>query len=272
MNSAAPPSIKVVVLGHRGMLGRTVAKFLSESGREVLTVPGRCSPKSPDPFVEEVVSLNADWCVNGIGLAPRGGVSADDLMAINGELPAALSRALPATCGLIHPSTDGVFAPDRANRAFDEAPDATDDYGRSKRRAELALARDNDFTIRCSIIGPDAPGQTRNLLSWFLNAKGAVNGFSNHMWNGITSLQWARIADDIIEGGRISSPRPIQPAAEPALSKRDLLRLIAEIWERPTAVNSIEAPAVVARTLAPNIETPQLAEQLRDLRIWTSLR
>lgn len=262
--------MKVTVLGHRGMLGHTVARCLEESGRDVLTVSGRFSPESPALFLDEVVSMDPDWCVNCIGLAPRGGVSADELMAINGELPAALSRALPNTCGMIHPSTDGVFSPDGANRAFDEAPDATDDYGKSKRRAELALNRDNDFVIRCSIIGPDAPGQTRNLLSWFLNAEGAVDGFANHMWNGITSLEWARIANDIIDGGHVTSSRPIQPATQPATSKRDLLRLIADVWELPKVVNSIESPAAVARTLVPNIETPQLATQLRELKKWAS--
>ena len=132
-------------------------------------------------------------------------------METNGELPAALSRSLPESCGLIHPSTDGVFSASGAHRAFDETPDASDAYGKSKQRAESALSRPNDMVIRCSIIGLDPPGKSRSLLSWFLNAEGAIEGYSNQMWNGITSLQWARIADGIIDGRRLESPRPIQP-------------------------------------------------------------
>jgi dTDP-4-dehydrorhamnose reductase len=261
--------MKVCVLGHRGMLGHTVARFLAESGRDILTVSNRYSPEAPEPFLDEVVSLNPDWCVNAIGLAPRGDVSAESLMAINGDLPAALSSALPTSCGLIHPSTDGVFSPQGVNRSFDEIPDATDDYGVSKQQAEAALNRENDFVIRCSIIGPDPPGPPRNLLSWFLNAEGSVDGYSNHLWNGITTLQSARLASDILAGRHATSPRPLQPASQPAISKCDLLRLIAEIWGSSTVVNSVEASTVIARTLAPNIETPPLSQQLRELRDWS---
>jgi dTDP-4-dehydrorhamnose reductase len=262
--------MKVCVLGHRGMLGHTVARFLAESGRDILTVSNRYSPESPEPFLDEVVSLKPDWCVNAIGLAPRGDVSAERLMAINGDLPAALSSALPASCGLIHPSTDGVFSAEGANRAFNETPDAKDNYGRSKQRAETALNRENDYVIRCSIIGPDPPGPPRNLLSWFLNAAGAVDGYSNHMWNGITTLQWARIANQILQDRSLASSTPIQPALQNALSKYELLRLIAEIWASATWVNSVEASNVITRTLTPNIETPPLSTQLRELREWHS--
>ena len=251
------------------MLGHTVAAFLAESGREVVTVSERFSAGSPIRFTDKIAALEPDWCVNCIGLAPREGIDAEKLTEANTALPEALSRGLPAGCGLIHASTDGVFSPSKPDRQFDEPADATDNYGLSKRGAEDALNRPNDFIVRCSIIGPDPQGQSRNLLSWFLNAEGSVDGYSNHQWNGITTLQWARIANDILAGRHAASPRPLQPAIQPAISKGDLLRLIAEIWESPTVVNSTEAASAIARTLAPNIETPPLSRQLRELKDWS---
>jgi dTDP-4-dehydrorhamnose reductase len=261
--------MKVCVLGHRGMLGHTVAEFLVESGREVVTIPGRFSAEFPARFTDEIAALKPDWCINCIGIAPRGNVSIDELSGINRELPSALSRTLPKTCGLIHPSTDGVFSPHGSDRSFDEDPDATDDYGNSKRQVETASIRENDFVIRCSIIGLDLPGKSRNLLSWFLKTEGQVDGYSNHMWNGITALQWARIANDILSDRHNASPRPLQPATQPAISKEALLNLIAEIWNRPTIVHSVKAPTDISRTLAPNIETPQLSRQLIELKEWS---
>src|SRR3712207_7028958 len=63
----------------------------------------------------------------------------------------------PTLCrsGWAQPSTDGVFAPDRAACRAGDAPDATDPYGASKRAAEEAVAG-RGWIVRCSIVGPEA--------------------------------------------------------------------------------------------------------------------
>jgi dTDP-4-dehydrorhamnose reductase len=265
-----PHPMNVCVLGHRGMLGTAVARFLKESGHRVQTIANRFSSCAADEFIDAVQAGTPDWCVNCIGIAPRQELKLELLTDTNSELPAALSRELPTECGLIHASTDGVFRPDRADRRCDEPTDATDNYGLSKRRAEDALSRPNDFIIRSSLVGIDPPGRPDNLLSWFLGASGDdVSGFANQMWNGITTLQWARFAAELIERRASPPGRILQPAVLPPVSKFDLLNLFGEVWEHPRAVNAAEAPASVTRTLKPNIETPPLREQLLRLKSWT---
>jgi len=55
------------------------------------------------------------------------------------------------------------------------------------------------FHLRASIIGPE-PKAHVSLLDWFLGQKkdAAVNGFTNHQWNGVTTLHFARLCHGII--------------------------------------------------------------------------
>ena len=85
--------------------------------------------------------------------------------------------------------------------------------------------------IRTSIIGPEL-GEGHGLMGWFLRQDGEVNGYVNHLWNGITTLEWAKVCFEIISRG--DSPRRAiaQPGIEPAVSKYELLALISRVWEK----------------------------------------
>ena len=57
----------------------------------------------------------------------------------------------------------------------------------------------NKYLLRGSIVGPEA-AQGKSLLNWFLNqSEGKVNGFIDHMWNGITTLNFAKIVHGMIK-------------------------------------------------------------------------
>ena len=69
--------------------------------------------------------------------------------------------------------------------------DADDAYGMSKVVGEVKAS--NKIITRASIIGPEQ-GEGKSLLNWFLNTKDeALNGFKNHHWNGITTLNLSLI-------------------------------------------------------------------------------
>jgi dTDP-4-dehydrorhamnose reductase len=52
--------------------------------------------------------------------------------------------------------------------------------------------------LRCSIIGKEKNTKF-SLLSWFLNNKNIkINGFTNHYWNGLTTLALVKIVNGII--------------------------------------------------------------------------
>jgi dTDP-4-dehydrorhamnose reductase len=100
---------------------------------------------------------------------------------------------------VIHVSTDGVFAPNAGACREDTPVSATDPYGQTK-----ALGEVNSpvvLNLRCSIVGPDPIGG-RGILEWIRNRpRGAeVAGYIDHLWNGVTTLQFAHLCEKLIAG------------------------------------------------------------------------
>jgi dTDP-4-dehydrorhamnose reductase len=259
--------IRVCVLGHRGMLGHVVARYLAEQGCQVTTVGRRFSAESHYPFLDELLAGRPDWCVNCIGARRQQVNSRRELFAVNAFLPRFCSTRLPRSVGFIQASSDGVFDPLIPARQVDDIPDATDEYGLSKTLGERALRGEKQFILRCSIIGPEQYKAT-SLFSWFLSQKAAVQGYCNQSWNGITTLEWAKQCWELIQGNRRALGPVLQPGTWPAVSKKQVLDLIGRIWQHPVAVQPGQAAFPVFRTLVPNTVCPPLADQLLELCRW----
>jgi|JFJP01.1.fsa_nt_gi dTDP-4-dehydrorhamnose reductase len=263
--------MRVCVLGHRGMLGHVVARYLISQGCKVVTISERFIPSCPNSFLDEIKKNQPDWCVNCIFLPPKKAHSPQELFEINAFLPELLATQLPPSIAIIQPSTDGVFTPLLPNRLATDTPDASDDYGLSKCHAESVMKGHNHYIIRCSILGIEL-GTTYSLLSWFLAQKESVNGYVNHYWNGITTLQWAKVCSQIIYKNNTTNYQLFQPGILPTLTKYELLIMFSQIWDHNLDIKAILAETPVVRTLVPNIDTPSLIEQLRELKVWeTSL-
>ena len=208
---------RIIVFGSTGMLGGAVSRVLSrEPAFEVLgTHRGAASSPlffdglGPDRTLGRLLA-GASFAINCIGLTKpeiREGDPASLLKAerINSELPHRLAEAgLKAGARLIHISTDGVFS-GRAG-PYDEAsrPDPVDAYGRTKLAGEIQGP--NALTLRCSIIGPDS-ARKRGLFEWFRSLKpgDSATGYTNHLWNGVTTFQFARLCRLIVSGGHFDS-------------------------------------------------------------------
>ena len=56
------------------------------------------------------------------------------------------------------------------------------------------------MNLRCSIIGKEIRNN-KSLISWFLNNEEniSLNGFTNHIWNGVTTDVFAKICIGIIK-------------------------------------------------------------------------
>ena len=107
---------------------------------------------------------------------------------------------------VIHISTDGVFA-SNAGICLEDTPCNCDDlYGQSKRLGETVAS--NFLNIRCSIIGLD-PANKKGLLEWLKSrpAGSEVRGFQNHLWNGVTTLQFAQLCLALIVDGVFDAVR-----------------------------------------------------------------
>lgn len=261
---------RVFVLGHRGMLGHVVAAYLRAQGCEVCTSEERYGGTPHEPLLEAVRGSGCAWIINALGAIPQKGVDVETLFRANTHFPLHLLQTLHPSQRLIHASTDCVFSGERGRYHTQDFKDAGNDYGLSKALGE-AVALDPRVTcLRVSLVGPEgARGTGSGLLGWFLKQEGPVQGYTNHFWNGITTLEWAKTAFEMMRGtvGSCSSG-VVQLGVAEHLSKHDLLQMFAEVWEHPIEIQPFAAPEPVDHTLVPQVVRPPLQEQLRELREW----
>ena len=127
----------------------------------------------------------------------------------------------------------------------------------------------NKFITRASIVGPE-PGEGKSLLNWFLNTKDeAVNGFKNHHWNGITTLNYAKIVNGMIE----ENYKDIQLhhlIPQDIVNKYELLKLFSEYFDKEIVINSVEADVEIDRTLETN--NPEINELIWKLGGYSSVQ
>ena len=136
-----------------------------------------------------------DHVINAIGVTIPFSLQEPALtFFINGALPHLLADVFGEK--LIHVTTDCVYDGKEGFPYDEDSPKSpVDIYGLSKSLGEPA----NCLTIRTSIIGRELDGKT-GLLEWFLQQEGkAVTGFAGHYWNGITTQQYAKVCDQIMQ-------------------------------------------------------------------------
>jgi dTDP-4-dehydrorhamnose reductase len=257
--------MKICVLGHQGMLGHVVFRFLKERGHQMVTVSSKFTNNTCTLFIDELISHSSDWTINCIGRRTSECTAQEELFYANAFLVKTCLSHLEKPQNFIQASTDGVFNPHTSDRSVNDILDAQDFYGQSKIEAEKISLEYGAKIIRTSIIGPDLCG-IKNIFSWYLSQSNPVRGYANHSWNGITSLEWAKICERIITEKQAGSI--LQPAITPAISKKDLLEMIRRDWPNAVPVISGNAPNNIKRTLIPNINCPPLLEQLRGLKKW----
>ena len=208
-------TLKVLVLGRTGMLGHMVFNVLS--GDAALVVNGTHIADESDLFYFNVemgleklehiclVSGEYDYIINCIGLTadkikPTVSTSLVRVINLNSLFPHQLAEfALKKKIRVIHMSTDGVFS-HAAGCCREDAPhDCTDTYGKTKSLGEV-LTGANVLNIRCSIVGP-SPFEKGGLFESFRSQpEGAeVRGYTNHRWNGVTTLQFAQLCHWLIK-------------------------------------------------------------------------
>lgn len=256
--------MKILVLGHRGMLGRAVTKFFSENtNHEVLTISSRWGDTT---FVDEIGKIDADFIINGIGKIPQKQPQAKEYNFLNVELPRFLETL---DIRVIHPSTDCEFKgdiPKGESYTKTSLRNADDIYSISK--ASISAEIENNFKntkiIRASIIGHEE-NTNLALLDWFLSQTGSVNGFTNHYWNGITTLEWAKLCQKIIESWN-SFPVLSQFGTTTHYSKFDIISLAKDIYKKDIKIIPFATEITVNKCLVSDITISELPTQLVELK------
>lgn len=256
--------MKILVLGHKGMLGRAVYKFFKEhTDNEVFTISARWGESS---FVEEIKNLETDFIINCIGKIPQKKPLAEEYTFLNVELPRFLE-----TLGtkIIHPSTDCEFRGDiLPNEAYtkNSLRDADDVYGISKASISAEIEKDfkNTKIIRVSIIGHEESTNLA-LLDWFLSQTGSVRGYTNHYWNGITTLEWAKQCQKFMENWD-NLPTLNQLGTKTHYSKFDIVTLAKDIYKKDIEIIPFATEQTSNKCLVSDIIVPELPAQLEELK------
>lgn len=252
------------MIGAAGMLGREVVRAAEEAGHDVVPTAREvragwvrfdAERDPPEALfeggrVELVVNCAA---VLASEIDPSDTSTIRRAEALNARFPHALADAADAAgARLVHLSTDAVF-PEDAGRAFeDDEPRPDSIYGTTK------LAGEPDgraaLTIRCSFVGLD-PARRRGLLEWLLaQPVGAdLGGYVDHAWNGLVSTQVAGVVAAFADADVFTRARAEGAVhhlfEDPAISKHELLVLIARTFHAPMTVAACESGTPSTRVL-----------------------
>jgi dTDP-4-dehydrorhamnose reductase len=255
--------MKILVLGHKGMLGHMVCKFFSQYNFEIKTIESKWPNQD---FCNSIKQSDCDILINCIGSIPQKIKNNNyDLFSCNFLLPIFLSEHFSGK--IIHPSTDCEFSGNSKKLySKNDIRDATDYYGISKKYAgEYLETKNNIHIIRTSIIGPEINNKC-SLLEWLLNNNDdKINGFSNHFWNGITTLQWCKICLSVIDESL--TDKLIQIGTDP-ISKFDLLNIINEIFELNKKIINFSNGNLIYKCLQSDLNVPSIKDQIFELKNW----
>ncbi|WP_342421151.1 SDR family oxidoreductase [Paenibacillus sp. FSL E2-0178] len=268
--------MKLLILGGNGMAGHMLADFFRRQGkhhvfhttRDKNDLGGLYVDADDIAGVEKLVEIVSPHCmINAMGVlnqfAERDVIGA---YHVNGFLPHRLRRAADSVhARLIHISTDCVFEGTRGGYTEEDATDGTSVYAITKSLGEV---RDpGHLTIRTSIIGPEIRSGGIGLMEWFLAQKGRVTGYERVMWNGVTTLELAKVISSLLDSDlsgliHLAHPRPV--------SKYELLQMMQSAFHKEDVKIIPERVHVQDRTLIStrsdvNFELPSYPEMLAEL-------
>ena len=267
---------RILVLGKDGMLGTMVSKYFTSlneyevyftSRRDDSTVFNdnvRKFDVSKDPLEILINEINPDFLINCIGIIKPeinedNKESIEKAININTYFPLKISQlAKNKNFKYIQIGTDCVFSGEVGDYLEDASQDANDIYGKTKIGGETEHA--DKYILRGSIVGPES-GDGKSLLNWFLSQNSnKVNGFSDHMWNGITTLNFAKIVHGMIKNNNFNiHTQHVVPKDE--VSKYDLLIYFKKYFDVDVIIEKSNSSNSVNRSLKTN-------NQDENIKLW----
>jgi dTDP-4-dehydrorhamnose reductase len=242
---------RILVLGGAGALGHKMFQLLRQKFPDThCTIRGKIS----DPTLRHIElfqagnvieqidasdfarlaalldSLRPEFVVNCIGVIKQRPATHDIItsLTLNSLLPHKLAELCQRTGSkLIHFSTDCVFSGSRGSYREDDVSDATDIYGRTKYLGETR--EESALTLRTSFIGRELAHHV-SLLDWFLSQNHQqVNGYTNAIYTGLTSIELVRVVSLII--GQHRELSGLYQVTSKAISKFELLGLLRDAYK-----------------------------------------
>jgi dTDP-4-dehydrorhamnose reductase len=241
--------MKIIIFGSNGMLGTYLNKFLQKK-YEVISVTRKDIDLSKSTeneilnFLSNCVS-EKDLIINSSGVIKQREYDINDMINVNSVFPNILSKFKKnKNCNIIHITTDCVYSGHKGNYVENDHHDCLDEYGKTK-----SLGENKNLTIiRTSIIGEEIDNK-KSLVEWVKSQSNTtINGYVNHLWNGVTCLELSKLIDNMIqemgfwEGVKhIFSPKTV--------SKYELVSMINKIYDLNITINEVETSEKCYRNL-----------------------
>ena len=265
----------ILIIGSDGMLGYAVTEYFIRKGNSVIPLTINEFDITKDSMEKfESFLKNIEVVINCAGIIKQiiSKFSIEYILQVNSIFP----RNLAKVCNkhnilCFHITTDCVYSGNKGNYDENDYFDANDVYGMSKNSGDIT----DCMTLRTSIIGEEK-GQSRSLLEWVKSQKGKeVNGFTNHTWNGVTTLYLAEIIENIVNNDLYN--KGIYHVYSPeAVNKFKLMNIINEVYELDLKINPFEADMSIDRSLASiyslskRCVTKEIKKQVYEMRSFFS--
>jgi dTDP-4-dehydrorhamnose reductase len=242
---------RVTVLGINGMLGNIVFRMLKDQNIDITGI-SRKELDAQTATIDEIKKVvgDCDYIINCIGII-KPYIHDDNYMEIERAITVnALFPHKLAQCRIktIQIATDCVFDGVKGHYNEMDKHNTLDVYGKTKSLGEVRA--ENFLNLRCSIIGLEKEHK-KSLLEWFLNQSehAKVNGFKNHIWNGISTVAFAKICQAIIKHNMwFHGLQHIVPNG--SMNKADMLKVFADIFKREDIIiKDVDANTAIDRTV-----------------------
>jgi dTDP-4-dehydrorhamnose reductase len=234
--------MKILLFGSTGMLGNYVLNVLRVN-YHVICITRKEYDIVNDEFsklkkIFENELKETDVVINCAGIIPQkySYENIKSYIKVNSLFPHKLNEFSKIyKTRFIHITTDCVYDGNIGNYIIDDIHTARNIYGISKSIGEPEEAT----IIRTSIIGEELTGKT-SFIEWIKrNKNGKINGFTNHLWNGVTCFTLSNIIEKIIRENifwkgvkHIYSPNIV--------SKYDLCCYVNEIYGLNIEINKTD--------------------------------
>lgn len=274
--------MKVFIFGSHGMAGHVIKEYFVKKTNYQIFSSSRKKEKNNHHFQLDILhskkvnkvldEVKPNFIINCTGILNKEAeIKQQEAYEVNGVFPHRLAKwADNHHAKVIQISTDCVFDGKKGNYSETDKPNGTSSYALTKRLGELIGTE--HITIRTSIIGPELKQNGIGLFQWFMRQTGEIYGYKNARWNGITTLQLAKVIHAIIQANlsglfHITAPTPI--------TKYELLKLIQSVFQKNDVTIIPSAQPVIDRTLKNNrkdflIEIPDYKTMLIELKEWMS--
>jgi dTDP-4-dehydrorhamnose reductase len=281
---------RILILGSTGMLGSQVLEVFAKEKNFIITATYKKKSslnilkKSSYLFLKKKIKFikfdatnynskslkkclsNNQYIVNCIGVIKpyidEKNKKSKNALLVNSIFPHNLNEVNNSNkkAKIYQIATDCVFSGSKGCYLENSEHDPLDIYGKTKSLGEVNDK--NFFNLRCSIIGNEIKNY-KSLFEWFKIQKNGthVNGFSNHLWNGLTTNVFAKLIKNIILKN-ISIPNSIHIVPRNKVSKFQLLRLFKKKINRNNIfIKKVKANVRINRTIDTIFKN-------KNLQIW----